>query len=39
MTYLSINRGKTVQALLNDMISVEILNQLDDPIFEGMNDG
>ena len=39
MTHLSIDSGKAIETFLNDMISIEVLNQLDDPIFECMDDG
>ena len=39
MTYLGIIRCKMIETLLNDMISVKVLDQIHNSIFQSMNDG
>lgn len=36
---LSIRRGKLVKALLDDMVAVQVLNQFDDAVSKGSDDG
>ena len=38
LSYLCIFRRKTIQTFLNDMVTIQVLNQFNDPIFESVND-
>lgn len=37
-SYLSINRGESIETLLDDVVAVEILDELDHPIFQRVDD-